>query len=136
MVICCLFLLWVYIWNCEYLACFCGFFFFHVQWLGKTYSNWILCFIEILLWVMFISSFSHNIFIYELVVNYKMNKQTKFNGVICQWGSLVLNYVLGYNHKVRVLFCMFFEMHMVNLPNLRFVCWCQVCNFFLLHELC
>ncbi len=35
---------------------------------------------EILLWVMFISSFSHNIFIYELVIVIcKMNKQTKFN---------------------------------------------------------
>jgi len=60
----------------------------------------------------------------------------KVQWVICQWGSLVLNYVLGYNHKVRMLFCMLFEMHMVKLPNLRFVCWCQVCNFFLLHELC
>ncbi len=29
---------------------------------------------------MFISSFSHKIFIYELVImSYKMNKQTKFN---------------------------------------------------------
>jgi len=35
---------------------------------------------EILLWVMFVSSFSHNIFIYELViVSCKMKKQTKFN---------------------------------------------------------
>jgi len=41
--------------------------------------------------------------------------------VIWQWGSLVFNYVLGYNHKVWVLFCMLFEMHMVNLPNLKFV---------------
>ncbi len=35
---------------------------------------------KILLWFMFINSFSHNIFIYELVIVIcKMNKQTKFN---------------------------------------------------------